>query len=352
MPDDHDPIQMAVEDDDIDLYDITNWEPRTVTDRFSTFLYHSLHRAARILTILIAILILVVLFLISGFAVIINPLIGAFVILSIIPAFLITYFVWRADITIREPLPMLITTFILGVLFAGFAAVFNSIARPFFAFIPYIGLILFFYLIVGPIEETVKWLAIRLYAFRHPTFQTVLDGAVYGAAAGLGFATIENTLYISQHYLATLQSSTITVQPLQAVLPVALSRTLAGPGHVLYSAFAGYYLGLAKFNPESAGPIVIKGLFLAAMVHATYNALVSILPLTILTFIGFIIVYDGLLGYIIYRKINRYRHYYQETNAANFIRNGRYTSAAVDHQPSSPNEPATPTRNQEDDSDQ
>jgi RsiW-degrading membrane proteinase PrsW (M82 family) len=220
---------------------------------------------------------------------------------------------------------MLISTFILGILFASFAAVFNSLTRPFFSLIPIVGTFLFFFLIVGPVEETVKWLAIRLYAYRTSTFQTVLDGAVYGAVAGLGFATIENTLYITQNYLATMQAGALSGQPVEAVLPVAFARTLAGPGHVLYSALAGYYLGLAKFNPENAGPIIVKGLFLAAMVHALYNSLVSILPLTLLWFIGFIIIYDGTLAYIIYRKINRYRDYYNQTNAATHIRDGTYT---------------------------
>lgn len=327
MSGDRDPIQLATDDDDIDLYDVTTWEARTVLDRFSTHLYRYLHHAARAITILLAAIISIILIVISGFAAFINPLVGFFVILSIIPALLITYLVWRADITTREPLSMLIATFILGILFAGFAAVFNTFTRPFFSLIPYIGTILFFFIIVGPIEETVKWLAIRLYAYRTPSFQTVLDGAVYGAAAGLGFATIENTLYISQHYLNTLQTGALTGTPVQAVLPIAFSRTLAGPGHVLYSAIAGYYLGLAKFNPDNAGPIVIKGLFIAAMVHALYNTLVTVLPLTLIAFIGFIFIYDGTLAYVIYRKINRYRHYYTQTNAANYINNEQNNSA-------------------------
>ncbi len=350
MTGDRDPIQMAADHDDIDLYDVTTWEPRTIIDRFSIHLYRYLHHAARAITILIAAFISLILILISGFAVFINPLVGLFVILSIIPALLITYFVWRADIIIREPLSMLIATFILGILFASFAAVFNTFTRPFFSFIPYIGTILFFFIIVGPVEETVKWLAIRLYAYRTPTFQTVLDGAVYGAVAGLGFATIENTLYISQQYLTTIQAGTIPGQPVQAVLPIAFSRTLAGPGHVLYSAFAGYYLGLAKFNPEHAGPIVIKGLFVAAVVHALYNTLVSLLPLTLIAFIGFIVIYDGTLAYIIYRKINRYHHYYRQTNAANQITNGEYNLTPPKHTTDQPTQSSDPMEDQDGDS--
>ena len=89
----------------------------------------------------------------------------------------------------------------------------------------------------------------------------------------------------------------------------------AGPGHVIYSAFAGYYLGLAKFNPRDAGPIVVKGLIIAALIHAVYNSLSSVVPGVVtyvfnvpwfLAFVGFVVVYDGLFGYLLYRKLKRY----------------------------------------------
>ena len=103
-------------------------------------------------------------------------------------------------------------------------------------------------------------------------------------------------------------------------------RGLAGPGHVIYSAFAGYYLGLAKFNPENAGPIVAKGLLIAAFIHALYNTLVSIVPGVaslivpdvpmLVLFFGFVVVYQGLFGYILYRKLQRYRGVYKRVHDA------------------------------------
>jgi RsiW-degrading membrane proteinase PrsW (M82 family) len=111
------------------------------------------------------------------------------------------------------------------------------------------------------------------------------------------------------------------VVPFSAGITTATSRALAGPGHVIYSAFAGYYLGLAKFNPEDAGPIVVKGLVVASLVHATYNALVSNLGAlsglvglgwlsTGALFVGFVILYDGAFAYVLYRKLEAYREAY------------------------------------------
>jgi RsiW-degrading membrane proteinase PrsW (M82 family) len=139
--------------------------------------------------------------------------------------------------------------------------------------------------------------------------------------AGLGFATIENAIYITQ---GISEISAIGSQQITSAGQTAAVRLLAGPGHVIYSAFAGYYLGLAKFNREDAGPIVVKGLLIASFIHATYNTLVTylmdileLLDVAIgpgLAFIGFVVVYDSLFGYLLYRKIARYRKVYKQVD--------------------------------------
>jgi RsiW-degrading membrane proteinase PrsW (M82 family) len=173
----------------------------------------------------------------------------------------------------------------------------------------------------------VKWLAVRLLPYRHESFDAVIDGAVYGAAAGLGFATIENALYISRGISMDPTGAFVLAQTgtgiegiIGAGAGITALRALAGPGHVLYSAFAGYYLGLAKFNPDRAGPIVVKGLLIASFIHASYNTLVGIVPNLVtfvpgapqgLVFLGFVVAYDGVFGYVLYRKLRRYRESYR-----------------------------------------
>ncbi|WP_158058102.1 PrsW family intramembrane metalloprotease [Halorussus halophilus] len=316
-----DPVEEGATDS-ADLYDVATWEERSWLDRLSSVVYRVLRFSARAVVVLLALLILVAQFLLSGLAAISEPYIGAFVLLSVVPAFALAAYIWYADVTTSEPLTLLVGTFLLGVLFAGFAAIVNTIAQPIFVnFVPAIGLVLFFYLIVAPVEETVKWLAIRLYAFRSSRFDAVIDGAVYGAMAGLGFATIENAIYITQGLSG---ASGLGSEAIADAGQTAAVRLLAGPGHVIYSAFAGYYLGLAKFNRENAGPIAVKGLLIAGFIHATYNTSVTYLtPLLELSgasinpgvaFIAFVVVYDGVFGYLLYRKISRYRQAYQQTN--------------------------------------
>jgi protease PrsW len=302
-----------------DLYDVSTWEQRSTVDAISAWLYRFGVASAKAFVIVLAALFLLVQFVLGGLGAVTEPVVGAFVLLSVVPAFAIAAYVWYADVTTGEPLSLLVITFTLAVLFAMFAAVINSIAQGFFGLLPaVIGLPLFFFLVVGPVEETVKLLAVRLYAYRDVRFDAVIDGAVYGAAAGLGFATIENAIYITEG----LESGLGTTELIGAAGGTAAVRALAGPGHVLYSAIAGFYLGLAKFNQENAGPIVVKGLLIAAVFHALYNTLAGIVPALLtaaatwitpgIAIIGYIVLYDGIVAYFLYRKIAGYRRAYED----------------------------------------
>ncbi|NEU57909.1 PrsW family intramembrane metalloprotease [Halorussus sp. MSC15.2] len=319
MEGERDPIEEGATDS-ADLYDVATWESRSSLDRIAGGVHRWGRRLGRVVVVVLALAILAAQFVLTGLASISDPIIGAFVLMSVVPAFGLAAYIWYADVTTSEPLSLLVATFLLGVLFAGFAAIINTLAGV-ITLVPVVGMALFFYLVVAPVEEFVKWLAIRLYAFRSDRFDAVVDGAVYGAMAGLGFATIENAIYITQ---SITDVTTIGQQQIASAGQTAAVRLLAGPGHVIYSAFAGYYLGLAKFNRENAGPIVVKGLLIAAFIHATYNTLVTYLEPILdllgigvapgLAFIGFIVVYDGIFGYLLYRKLARYRNAYRQVD--------------------------------------
>jgi RsiW-degrading membrane proteinase PrsW (M82 family) len=328
-----DPVE-ARSDGTRDLYDVSTWEPRTRLDRLSVTFYRGILSVARLVFVLVALVIVLAQVLLGTIGAVFSNQPGAvgLVALSVLPAFALVAYVYRADVGTSEPLKLVVGTFVLGVLFASFAAVINSAFQPALGAIPVVGFVLFFYLVVAPVEETVKWLAVRLLPYRSSKFDSVIDGAVYGAAAGLGFATIENALYISRgvsmdpsmtNALVLLPAQTGVSEIIGAGAGITALRALAGPGHVIYSAFAGYYLGLAKFNPDRAGPIVVKGLLIAAFIHATYNTLVGIVPAVatvlfgvpqMLAFFGFVVVYDGVFGYILYRKLKRYRMAYRDAH--------------------------------------
>jgi len=309
-------------DDERDLDGVATWEVESVFDRFWVFCYALLVSSARAFLVLLGLLILGLQLLAGA---VVGPEVAVFTLLSIVPALALATYVWYADVTTPEPASLLAVTFILGILFAGFAAILNTGTNAALnelgltgGYVGFVFQIATFFVVVGPVEETVKMLAVYLYAFRSSRFDAVIDGAVYGAVAGLGFATIENAVYIS----GSVQNISDPLNLLAEGSTITAVRALAGPGHVIYSAFAGYYLGLAKFNPERAGPIVLKGIVIAALIHAVYNSLSSVVPGIIafvfnvpwfLAFVGFVVVYDGILGLVLYWKLDRYRRAYHET---------------------------------------
>lgn len=320
-----DPVA-ANDDGSQDLYEISEWEVRSLLDRIAWFCYAALVYSLRAIVVLAAVAILVSQFVVGGLGALTNPVLGIFTLLSAVPALVLAAYVWDTDVTTKEPLDLLVATFVLGVLFAGFAGVVNTEVGPAvqaigsgFGLIPVVGTVAYYFLVVGPIEEGVKLLSVRLVAYRSDHFDAVIDGAVYGAVAGLGFATIENAIYITQN----ADAGASAVMAITEAGSTTLLRSLAGPGHVIYSAFAGYYLGLAKFNREHAGPIVIKGLIVAAVIHASYNTLVGVVPAVIaavvgvsplIGFLAFVLAYDGLFGALLLRKLNNYERAYQQAH--------------------------------------
>ena len=313
-----DPVESSVDDGDVDLYEVATWEERSRLDGFAVALYRFGTATTRGLVILLG---LVLLFGIGAFSAVTNPVVGALTVLSAVPAVLLAGYVYVSDVTTNEPPALLLGTFLLSVVTATFAAVLNGATQGLFAGLGTVGFLLFFYLFVGPVEETVKLLAVRLYAYRDDRFGAVVDGAVYGAMAGLGFAFIENALYIERGLMGTELGGGLAF--IAAGSQITLTRALAGPGHVIYSAFAGYYLGLAKFNNDDWGPIVIKGLVIASLIHATYNSTVGLgaavlaalgLPELVATF-AYILLYDALFGALLLRKIDHYRRTYERVEA-------------------------------------
>jgi RsiW-degrading membrane proteinase PrsW (M82 family) len=318
MSADDDPVK-AVLGDREDLYDVASWDVRTWLDGVAVRVWAGLRDVRRWFLLSLALGLFAAELAFVTALIWDRPTLGVLSVLSILPAAGLAAYFWYGDPTFREPLDTLAITFVLAVVFASLASVVNTV---FFAgleaasAVPVVALVgpaALFFLVVGPIEETVKWLAVRTYAYRRSEFDAVVDGVVYGAVAGLGFATIENLVYIVQGFLGPPPAGVAT--QVQGAVETAAGRAFVGPGHVIYSAFAGYYLGLAKFNPDRRGPIVVKGLLIAAFIHGVYNTAVAYLQLSGVGFVAFVVVFDGVLVAILYRKLARYRRFYRRALA-------------------------------------
>ena len=86
------------------------------------------------------------------------------------------------------------------------------------------------FLVVAVSEEVCKIVPVRLAAWKHPAFDYRFDAVVYCVFSALGFAALENILYVAEYGFA-----------------VAVSRALLSvPGHCFFAVYMGIYLGQAK----------------------------------------------------------------------------------------------------------
>jgi protease PrsW len=126
--------------------------------------------------------------------------------------------------------------------------------------------------LVAPfVEETSKGLAVLLiYRFMRFDFNDVVDGIVYGALVGLGFAMTENVLYFSRAYHSGgLQDASVNFY---------FRAVLGGFGHSLYTACTGAGLGLAEETDNQAVRWIapVAGYFAAMFLHFLWNTVINV----------------------------------------------------------------------------
>lgn len=115
--------------------------------------------------------------------------------------------------------------------------------------------------IVGIVQEFLKYATVRYSIFNSQEFDERVDGIIYGAAAGLGYATMLNIAYVIGNGGVDLGVGAVRV----AVLALA---------HASFAGVTGYFLGRAKF--ENRGPFWLPvGLFLAAVLNGVVTAVLG-----------------------------------------------------------------------------
>ncbi|HSP22201.1 MAG TPA: glutamic-type intramembrane protease PrsW [Planococcus sp. (in: firmicutes)] len=108
------------------------------------------------------------------------------------------------------------------------------------------------------VEEFFKWLVLIIAVYRHIDFEDPYDGILYGASVSLGFATVENILYLFEFGMQTAF--------LRAFLPVS--------SHALFGVVMGFYLGKAKFSTGKSGrKWLAMALFGSVILHLAYNGI-------------------------------------------------------------------------------
>jgi protease PrsW len=176
----------------------------------------------------------------------------------------VVVFLWWLDRYDREPLLLVGSAFVWGAVAAAVLSV-SALGAAAAALHRPLGT-----LGGAAVEEVLKAVAVVLIARYSAEFDSPTDGLVYGTAAGLGFASLENLLLVAGAPIA-LQSR---------MLPLILQRTLFSAGvHGLASGVVGGFVGLAHLSRGTLARVAwtVVGLAIGTALHGGWNGGLSLL---------------------------------------------------------------------------
>lgn len=206
--------------------------------------------------------------------------------MAIAPALVLVRYFYKQDLKKPEPKGLVTKIFFLGFVFTVFACIFEIPVDEIIQRLVQSKLAIAFleaFVMAALIEESIKLFIVKKFAYNQTHFDEEVDGIIYAIVASLGFACMENLIYV-----------------IDGGLSIAFARAVSAvPLHALSSGMMGYYIGKAKFStdPKKENSLILKGLWYAILIHGIYDFLIfaspqlgiiitlGIFPLLILTFI-------------------------------------------------------------------
>ena len=181
---------------------------------------------------------------------------------AVLPVALILWYVYKRDKLPEPPRIVFITlllgigvTFPLGILiiaFEGFLETLNFGEEASHFFMSFIR--------AAYLEETMKFFVIIFYCLHLDVFDEPMDALVYGVAASLGFAVIENWEYV------------LGAESLRIAKDIALIRSFTAiPLHALAGVFMGFFLMNAIFQKQNRKFYLFLSLFFPVCLHGLYD---------------------------------------------------------------------------------
>ena len=194
---------------------------------------------------------------------------------ALVPAAFLMVQVYRLDRIEKEPAGLLLKLALFGAL-SGLAAgaIKGALTRVLDVTLGggMLRLMLENFLAVALVEEACKRWVVLKFAWRHPAFDYRFDAVVYCVFSALGFAALENILYVAEYGFA-----------------VAVSRALLSvPGHCFFAVYMGIYLGQAKMAEramqwyyielpdESPGQYLRASLLVPTLLHGFWDFSLSV----------------------------------------------------------------------------
>ncbi len=179
-----------------------------------------------------------------------------YILLGFAPGLYWLWYFYQRDKIEPEPLKLVFISYFLGIL---------AVAITFLVQLPFKWSYFTSAVIAAPIiEESAKFLIVFIFLYRNKNFSEPMDGIVYASAVALGFASIENGIYLFRFS-----------KQAKFLLPniILIRALLSVPAHALFSSIWGHALGKIKFAKKKNIMSVLLALLLAMILHAAFNFL-------------------------------------------------------------------------------
>ena len=185
---------------------------------------------------------------------------------ALLPAIALMFYVYSKDKVEKEPVGLVVRLFVFGAISGPIAAVLENVAFEVFEAILPAGILLLvleYFVGVAAVEEGCKYLFLSTVR-KNPEFNYVFDGVVYAVAVSLGFAALENVLYV-----------------FDGGMEVAIQRAIFSvPGHCADGVVMGCFYGLARQrevrgNKSGARTYYLLAFLLPVLEHGFYDCALS-----------------------------------------------------------------------------
>ena len=176
--------------------------------------------------------------------------------LALTPVFIIAAYIYFRDKYEKEPIRLLIFALIAGAVTVIPILFLESFLDRYTASFP--GLLSAAwkaFVVAAFSEELFKYLALYILIWRSKEFNEKFDGIVYAVYVSLGFALVENIMYVTQGGVTTGLMRAIT----------------AVPAHAIFGITMGFYFGLAKFYEKERNLLKLKALLYPILLHGIYD---------------------------------------------------------------------------------
>lgn len=199
------------------------------------------------------------------------------VLVSLAPVAIVLGYIYIRDKYDREPIGLLLKTLVAGALIT-IPIIFLESLLQYFAPAEILGSRISAayeaFVVAAFSEELLKFAALYFIIWRNKNFNEKFDGIVYAVFISLGFAAVENLMYVFGHGFN-----------------VGLTRAfLAIPGHAFFGVAMGYYLAFARFSIFNKRLNFTLALLIPIVLHGTYDfILMADEPLGLVVFVPFII---------------------------------------------------------------